>query len=654
MGTDWKNKIAMVIQKPQPKTLSFLESSLKPLVSALLTTPITSFPNGKIISAYGDDTWDFRTFLHANKAEGIIYFNKEPYLSNPGLLKDVKHLLWTLINRQLDIKKIHSITSYTRWSSVLHCISEYCVKEEVSIATFLTHDGICLNFLQKFCPQPRKKTAESIIKNLFSIPTNQLGCIMFDAYNIKFGKETSDTQEEQTLVIPSRLLCLCIRTTKKIITDFTTHASKIKRLTLKLHKECKKYSGIDHYLTSAKISPIRFNRLIEEYGLRALSVNYGWNNAVSFGRYLSEVQFASKTLIHIYSGMRDDEAYSLLPGCLCEETVDGHLGYWLHGITTKGYRRRQPAAWVTSIDVRPAIEACETLCKWIKLACNIDGALPLFSNISYFAFSISHNRTQFDIKGQKLANLTHITFNRLFKTPAFVILENDYTEIKYIEYARNWELEDTYIEGMHWNFTTHQFRRSLAYYGIESGLIRFSSLHEQLQHIRMRMTTHYSKGGTAAMSLIGNSSAHFQYEYKKITTIVRALDYVKTILLSEERLIGGHGKHIENNIKPLGKEQILMNRQKTVEQMQAGLIAYTPRATGGCVNPSPCHRHLLQPLTACIGCAHAALSPARIRLAISTFNGFLLTLLKNSPEYISAKSELNIITEHFSHLNLSL
>lgn len=242
----------------------------------------------------------------------------------------------------------------------------------------------------------------------------------------------------------------------------------------------------------------------------------------------------------------------------------------------------------------------------------------------------------------------------MFKTPDFVISESDYTEIKYIEYARNWEMENIYIQGAHWNFTTHQFRRSLAYYGIESGLIRFSSLHEQLQHIRMRMTTHYSKGGSAAMSMIGSSSTHFKYEYKKITTIVRALDYVKTILLSDEKLIGGHGKHIENNIKPLGKEQILMNRQKTVEQMQSGLIAYTPRATGGCVNPSPCHRHLLQPLTACLGCAHAALSPARIRLAISTFNGFLLTLLKNSPEYISAKSELNIIKEHFNHLNLSL
>lgn len=654
MGTYWKNKITMAIQRPQTKFIGVLLPSLIPRVPALEITPVTTLLNGETVSAYGDWLWDFRHFVTSNKGEGILYFNKEPYLSNPGILQDVKHLLWILIKLNFEKKKTHPLSAYLRWASVFHSLSNYCIKEDVSIGACLAQETLCLDFVHHFCPQPRKKTAATMLKTLFSLPIEEIGCKMFDAYRSKFSTFTESNQEEQTLVIPSRLLFKCIKTTKNIVSDFNLHSDNLKLLTLELHLETEKYSGTRQYLQDGKISPIRFKELIDKYRLRELSENYQWNSAISFGRFLSEVQFLSKTLIHIYSGMRDDEAYSLLPGCLCDETVDGELGYWLHGITTKGYGRRQPAAWVTSVDICPAIAACEAICEWIKTACKIERAIPLFSNISHFAFALSHNRTKPNEDGSKFSNLTHATFNRIFKTSAFVITENDSTEVQFIEYARNWDIEKIYITGVHWHFTTHQFRRSLAYYGIESGLIRFSSLHEQLQHIRMQMTTHYSKGGSVATSLIGNAATHFQHEFKRVTSIVRALDYVKTILLSDEQLIGGYGKHIEKNIKPLGREHILIHRQKTIEQVQAGLLAYTPRATGGCMNPSPCHRHLINPLSACIGCAHAALIPSRIRLAISTFNNFLASLQPNSPEHISAINELNIITDHFQRQNIEL
>jgi hypothetical protein len=352
--------------------------------------------------------------------------------------------------------------------------------------------------------------------------------------------------------------------------------------------------------------------------------------------------------------MRDDEAYSLLPGCLREEWVDGELGYWLHGITTKGYGRKQPAAWVTSVDIRQAINACEGICNWIKKACGIKRTIPLFSNISHFTFALAHKRTKPNEADNKLANLTHVTFNRIFNSPEFIITKEDSVEVQFIEYTRNWDIENVYVTGAQWNFTTHQFRRSLAYYGIESGLIRYSSLHEQLQHIRMRMTTHYSKGGKAANSLIGHSQFHFKHELKRVSSIVQALDYVKTILLSDEKIYGGHGKHVERNIKPLGRDQILQNRQKTVEHVQAGLIAYTSRATGGCMSANACHRHLIHPFSACTGCADAVLIPSRIRLAIATFKNFITSLHPNSPEHISATHELELTVDLMHRQNIQL
>ncbi|NWA32010.1 hypothetical protein HX817_10720 [Pseudomonas sp. C6002] len=552
------------------------------------------------------------------------------------------------------MKKTHSVSAYLNWNSVLHHLSNYCVEENVSIATCLSHELIFEKFIKQSCPKSRKSVAVTIFKTLFSLHSEVIGCKLFDIYHSNFGVLIEPSQEEQTLVIPSRLLSHCINTSKAFISDFLTHVEGLKKLTLILHRESAKYSGVVVPLSKSKIPTTRVQKLIAEYGLGNLSDHHNWSSATQFSRYLSEVQFASKTLIHAYSGMRDDEAYSLLPGCLSDQEVDGVKGYWLHGYTTKGYGRREPAAWVTSVDVIQAIAACEHICSWIRRACTIKNDIPLFSNVSHFAFSISHNRTKVNEGKNKLANLTHITFNRIFDSADFIITEEDAIEIQFIEYARNWDAETSYVTGSYWNFNTHQFRRSLAYYGIETGLVRYSSLHEQLQHIRMRMTTHYSKGGTNANALVGSSKLHFKHELNRVTSIVKGLDYVKTILLSDETLVGGHGRHVERNIKPLGKVHILENRGQTVDHVRAGLIAFTPRASGGCLNPNPCHLHLIHPLSARTGCAQAALIPSRVRLAVSNFKNHVATLQPNSPEFNTAIRELEITTDQLRRQNIEI
>jgi hypothetical protein len=644
----------MVIKHRQVLQTGVMQASLPPSNTILANMPVVTSPSGKIVSAYCDWLWDYRSHVASNKGEGVLYFNKEPYLSNPGILQDVRYLLWILINRHFEINQFHSVSAYLNWSSVFHHLSRYCLEEGIDIGTCLSEEAIFVKFVESHCPSSRKSTAVTIFKILFSLHAGLVGCQMFDIYHSNFGTLTEPSEEEQTLVVPSRLLCHGIKTTKKIISDFTQHLVNLKQFTLKLHREAAGFSEAQELQHQAKIAPKLFNNMVDRYGLRYLSECYNWDSAASFGRYLSEVQFSCKTLVHIYSGMRDDEAYSLLPGCLREEWVDGELGYWLHGITTKGYGRKQPAAWVTSVDIRQAINACEGICNWIKKACGIKRTIPLFSNISHFTFALAHKRTKPNEADNKLANLTHVTFNRIFNSPEFIITKEDSVEVQFIEYTRNWDIENVYVTGAQWNFTTHQFRRSLAYYGIESGLIRYSSLHEQLQHIRMRMTTHYSKGGKAANSLIGHSQFHFKHELKRVSSIVQALDYVKTILLSDEKIYGGHGKHVERNIKPLGRDQILQNRQKTVEHVQAGLIAYTSRATGGCMSANACHRHLIHPFSACTGCADAVLIPSRIRLAIATFKNFITSLHPNSPEHISATHELELTVDLMHRQNIQL
>jgi len=628
--------------------------SLRPSLLVSYETPISRDRFGKTISAYGDWFWDFRKHVAANKVEGVIYFNKEPYISNPGYYQDVKHVLWLLIEQNLTDRNTHIVSTYLGWASTLTHLAIYCLDQSITIATCLANESIFLDFINYHCPKSRINSAISIAKKLFLVRAEILGCEVFDARHSELRGFTATHHQEQTLVIPSRVLFHCINTSQKIISDFLEKSENIKRLSFQLHHEALEYSGKTDSLTEAKISTRRFQQILKKHNLSAIAATYDWNNPTSFGLYLSKIQFSCKTLVHIYSGMRDDEVYSLVPGCFRNETIDGSTGYWLHGVTTKGYGRRVPAAWVTAIDLENAITASEEICCWIKQACNIEQTIPLFSNISYFSFTMSHNRTKPDENGYKLANLTHIKFNTIYQNEEFNITEADYQEVRFIEYARNWDNEEIFVPGNYWHFTSHQFRRSLAYYGIESGLIRYSSLHDQLQHIRMRMSVHYSKGGSYADSLIGSSKSHFKHELIRVTSIVRALDYVQTVLLSEEKLIGGYGNHVERNIKPLGKEQILNSREKTIEQVKAGLLSFKPRPTGGCMKATSCHQHLVHPLSACTGCPQGALIPSRILLAILEFKKFISTLHPGSPEHVSAMTEIELTTKQLRLQNIEI
>src|SRR5471030_186246 len=628
--------------------------SLRPSVWASYDTPISTDRFGKTISAYVDWIWDFRKHVAANKSEGVIYFNKEHYISNPGYYQDVKHILWLLIEQSLTDRHTHTVSTYLRWASILIHLAIYCLDQSITIATCLAHEKIFLDFINHHCPESLKGYAISIAKTLFLVRSEILGCEVFDVRYSELEGFTASHKQEQTLVIPSRILFHCINTSQKIISDFLEKSRNLKRLSLQLHHETLDYSGKTENLHEAKISSLRFQQTVKKHKLSAIAASYHWNSPTSFGLYLSKVQFACKTLVHIYSGMRDDEAYSLFPGCFRNETIDGSTGYWLHGVTTKGYGRRVPAAWVTAIDLENAITASEEICYWIKQSCKIEQPIPLFSSISHFSFTMSHNRTKPDENGYKLANLTHIKFNTIYQNEKFIITEADYQEVRFIEYARNWDNEQRFVPGNYWHFTSHQFRRSLAYYGIESGLVRYSSLHDQLQHIRMRMTVHYSKGGSYADSLIGSSKSHFKHELIRVTSIVRALDYVQTVLLSEEKLIGGYGNHVERHIKPLGKEQILNSREKTVEQVKAGLLSFKPRATGGCMKATSCHQHLVHPLSACTGCAQGALIPSRVLLAILEFKKFIYTLHPGSPEHVSAMTEIELTTKQLKLQNIEI
>lgn len=615
----------------------WLKPSLKPSYLPAEDLVVCRDSKARIVSRFSDWIWDFRVYVKSTKATGKINFNREIYRSNLGLLLDVKHLLWIAINTHQSNTGEYAISSYIRWHSVLLSMSTYCIEKAIPLETILSSKDIFNDFLRFKCHKTQTANAITLLRILHSVNRNITGCLIVEPF-LQDHRSNEEDDFYQTLVIPSRILFHCINKVKNSVQEFVSHAEQLENVVL---------------LLASPRSTEDFRKSIESNSLSKLAEDHNIKNANNLSTYLSMIQFCSKTMIHIYSGMRRDEGYSLLPSCFRKEVIDDDEGYWIHGITTKiaGYRKK--TAWVTSFEIAPAIQAAEKIYSWINLLCSLPSDAPLFSNTSHFPFSISHKRTIADHNDHKLANLTHHRFNHIFNGPDFIITNEDYEEIRFIEYSRNWEQEKRFIPGNFWHFTSHQFRRSLAYYGVDSGLISYSALHSQFKHIRMQMTVHYTKGGAAANSFFEGASIHFKHEFSKTKSIVNGLDYVKNIQLSEERLYGGHGIHVEKNIKPSGKAEILRNRQITVKQVEAGLIAYKPRATGGCVSPTPCHRHLISPLSACTTCKDGAVIPSLLASATETYIRFMETLEPGSPEHIMTQLELNKAVTLGQKLNIA-
>lgn len=129
------------------------------------------------------------------------------------------------------------------------------------------------------------------------------------------------------------------------------------------------------------------------------------------------------------------------------------------------------------------------------------------------------------------------------------ITDSDKKEIQEIEFNRNYK--DIEI-GKAWRFRSHQYRRSLAVYSIQSGIVSLGALQIQLKHQFREMTLYYSNGASYAKKLFNIPRDHIANDFDQIKPELETLAYIKEVLFSEDKLYGGHGKFVENNLKTKG------------------------------------------------------------------------------------------------------
>ena len=226
----------------------------------------------------------------------------------------------------------------------------------------------------------------------------------------------------------------------------------------------------------------------------------------------------------------------------------------------------------------------------------------------------------------------------------------DKQEIEEIDFNKN--IRDLEI-GEQWEFKTHQYRRSLAVYSIQSGLVSLGALQIQMKHLFREMTLYYSNGASYARKLFDIPKEHIAYEFDKLKPELDTLAYIKNVIFSDEKLFGAHGSFVENNTKQNNHEfktYILENRDKTLKQFKNGEIAYKETALGGCIATEACDSRLTRSITACFNCHGGILKKSKVDNVIQKRREFISYLDPSSIEYRTEIEDLNKLEELKSKL----
>ncbi len=229
---------------------------------------------------------------------------------------------------------------------------------------------------------------------------------------------------------------------------------------------------------------------------------------------------------------------------------------------------------------------------------------------------------------------------------AILIAEHHIVELEDIAPGRNWRDDTNFQIGKPWGFKFHQYRRSLAVYALNSGVISLVALQTQFGHLFKEMTAYYGYGTGSAKSLIGTDSPeHIKSEIKRLKPQFDFLAYTKNVLFSREPLYGAHGVFVQKNETSI-RDYILTNRKDTMEKFKNGLLRYQETALGGCTTIEPCNSHLMGSLVNCIGCEGAGIKKSKLISAIQEQKRFLDSLSKESLEYRTESRDLNIFEDY--------
>nr|CQB45947.1 Phage Integrase [Vibrio cholerae] len=240
------------------------------------------------------------------------------------------------------------------------------------------------------------------------------------------------------------------------------------------------------YISAAQeLQPRKVKDLVEPLATKIPSIKL--KNGMDFKRYWGQLTNACYIICGGFSGMRDSEIDKLTPKSYYKDNFEGRDFHMLQSHTFKLGHKRE--TWVTASSSKTAIELMTTLTEeWRK-------------EVSYpdkkYKDSIWVNKSYRSKPPTLITGWNH-RLQRFCKQFNFIVTEEDFAEcLESNPHSFNRVKKDVTV-GNPWHITTHQFRRTLAFYCIKNRLGTLVALKQQFKHLYLAMTEWYTNGGRLA------------------------------------------------------------------------------------------------------------------------------------------------------------
>jgi hypothetical protein len=615
--------------------------------------------HGNATAVYGEPVWDFNPYrLSAKKIRRIRFDTIFDDRSNEqeALIEEVKHLLYCLIyfgtGGRLGTLSASTLSNYF---GVLRIAMQFCFVQGqkpmvgvLSLRQLFTVPVYLAAFIRE-----RNVTGSlcGILNQLVHVGQERLGYVVLNPNRFDLKRPKSN----QHPIIPTRIYLNLINIVGDLLDQIYQGVDSIESFVSSFSDE---HYGININTQKSRGLGGRANyrsdmqQALREHGLVEVFVNdFICSHRASLQRVLLQMQYVVKTVIHLYTGMRDQEVLRMKYNCLREEVVmapviDDHnvvrdrpQTVCVLSTTTKftGYRKHE--AWFASSEVVKAVEVAQAICRGLaklyKLEPNDD--CLLFLNPSILKYKKANNISVSDFYSSRREQLNILS--------TLKIQVEDLQELAQSDPSRDFYNEPDFAVGQPWPLTSHQFRRSLAFYGSSSGFLSLPTLRAQFKHMTIQMARYYANGFDNLRTIFGYydekkkdfvlPNNHFAFDFQMAMPMSVANQLIADMLFKEEPLFGGTGSYMERQKERVKAGEIKIEdiRSDTELRVKNGEISYRPTLLGGCTKVGRCDSFMLGDYTECLSCEGAIIKPAKLSAAIEDAKNELSNYAEDSGEY---------------------
>lgn len=632
---------------------------------------------GTPTAIYGGDTWDLNPLRLSGKLINVITFsirvdNRDSKLINT-LIQQIKHILFSIIyyNGSGKLGRLSAIT-IVAYFHVLRKLSEFIViKNELNLVSELTLFDFLSNeiYLNSFLNREdstvnEHKTISAIINCLSEITEDRLLFISCTKKDLNIVRR----DDNQHPVIPSRiylnLISLIDVEMDKIYKKRESITKLIKNMSDRHYGKAKSTQFHDLGRKKLRVGEESYRPTMEEalteFGL--LEVYENESDLIcrsSFIMWLRKIQYISKLSIHLYTGMRDQELSRMMYECLEDERIsesvvsngtvidEGRI-IPLVSTTTKFSGYKKSTRWLAPEIVRKSVEVAQSIAEGIAYLHGASlGEVPLFVKTSI-------------IRSEKSKLLpetyTNTTEFKKYISKDFIINADDFNELTTIDQNRNFVSDERFNVGELWPITSHQFRRSLAFYALNSGFVSLDTLGEQFKHLSRMMARYYGKGAEKLLPIFTQmeekvrKTNHIAYDFKISSPIAIVEQLYKDLFSSSDSFLGSTGSKVEKLKAQVdeGSISISESKEQTLKLASDGKISWRETPIGGCVGTGTCKSYLMGELTNCLTQSCTVIDINKVNYQINKLKQSLNNYDENSHEYEIALHDLERLESYMA------